>query len=296
MSARPSRIGAHELGDVGAVVLVVGVGVDDHVGAELQRRVDARPGSRPRGPCCWSGARGGRRRARARPRSSRRSSRRRSPATRPRRSPSTSRGRSASVCGSCSASLKQGIWMMSFIAVDCLDLAPGSIPKRRSRSWRQARRAHPPGAGRRPRDTAKARWKARRSPGRARARPGWRGCAPCPPSTLGARRLRGAVRRRAGRLLRLPHLPDLRLLLRAAVGARPAAPAPAGLPASTAARPSTRWRSPSGCSARSSAQGGARLMVLGSIALVRGRSSPASTGSDGCASGRSSALSRRCCC
>ena len=31
-----------ELGDVGPVVLVVGVGVDDHVGAELQRRVQAR--------------------------------------------------------------------------------------------------------------------------------------------------------------------------------------------------------------------------------------------------------------
>ncbi len=40
MSARPSTIGRHELGDVGAVVLVVGVGVDDHVGAELQRGVD----------------------------------------------------------------------------------------------------------------------------------------------------------------------------------------------------------------------------------------------------------------
>ena len=33
---------AHEPGDVRAVVLVVGVGVDDHVGAELQRGVDAR--------------------------------------------------------------------------------------------------------------------------------------------------------------------------------------------------------------------------------------------------------------
>ena len=53
------------------------------------------------------------------------------PATRRRRSPSTSRGRSASVCGSWSASLKQGIWMMSFIGDDCLDLASGSIPKRR---------------------------------------------------------------------------------------------------------------------------------------------------------------------
>ena len=41
MSARPSRIGPTSLDDVGAVVLVVGVGVDDHVRAELQRRVDA---------------------------------------------------------------------------------------------------------------------------------------------------------------------------------------------------------------------------------------------------------------
>ena len=32
---------AHEPGDVRPVVLVVGVGVDDHVGAELQRGVDA---------------------------------------------------------------------------------------------------------------------------------------------------------------------------------------------------------------------------------------------------------------
>ena len=32
----------HETRDIRAVVLVVGVGVDDHVGAELQRRVDAR--------------------------------------------------------------------------------------------------------------------------------------------------------------------------------------------------------------------------------------------------------------
>ena len=42
MSARPSRIGRTSLATSGAVVLVVGVGVDDHVGAELQRRVDAR--------------------------------------------------------------------------------------------------------------------------------------------------------------------------------------------------------------------------------------------------------------
>ena len=139
MSARPSRIGAHELRDVGAVVLVVGVGVDDHVGAELQRRVDA-------------GLEAGREalvvgqahevvdavRARDRDRLVGRAVVDHEPlddveARRPRA------GRSASVCGSCSASLKQGIWMMSFIGDDCLDLAPGSIPKRRPRSWRWAR-------------------------------------------------------------------------------------------------------------------------------------------------------------
>ena len=41
MSASPARIGATSFGDVGAVVLVVGVGVDDHVGAELERGVEA---------------------------------------------------------------------------------------------------------------------------------------------------------------------------------------------------------------------------------------------------------------
>src|SRR5205814_2307042 len=55
--------------------------------------------------------------------------------------PSSSRGRSASVRGSWSASLKQGIWMMSFIVGDCLDCASGSIPKRTPRSWRKARTA-----------------------------------------------------------------------------------------------------------------------------------------------------------
>ena len=41
-SARPSTIGRDELRDVRAHVLVVGVGVDDDVGAELQARVEAR--------------------------------------------------------------------------------------------------------------------------------------------------------------------------------------------------------------------------------------------------------------
>ena len=47
MSASPRRIGADQLGDVGALVLVVGVGVDDHVGAELEPGVE--PGLEGRG-------------------------------------------------------------------------------------------------------------------------------------------------------------------------------------------------------------------------------------------------------
>ena len=42
MSASPRDDRRDELGDVGALVLVVGVGVDDHVGAELQAGVEAR--------------------------------------------------------------------------------------------------------------------------------------------------------------------------------------------------------------------------------------------------------------
>ena len=40
MSARPSRIGRTSLTMSGAVVLVVGVGVHDHIGAELQAGVE----------------------------------------------------------------------------------------------------------------------------------------------------------------------------------------------------------------------------------------------------------------
>ena len=40
MSASPATIGADQLGDVGAAVLVVGVGVDDDVGAELEAGVE----------------------------------------------------------------------------------------------------------------------------------------------------------------------------------------------------------------------------------------------------------------
>src|SRR5262249_6290957 len=47
---------------------------------------------------------------------------------------------------------------------------------------------------------------------------------------VGEDRVRAVVRRRAGGLLRLPDLPDLRLVLRAAVGPGSAAPAPARLP------------------------------------------------------------------
>ncbi len=77
----------HEPRDVGAVVLIVGIGVHDHVGARASNRRPDPPGSPPPGPCCSSGARCGRRRARARPRSSRRSSRRRSRVARRYRSP-----------------------------------------------------------------------------------------------------------------------------------------------------------------------------------------------------------------
>ena len=47
MSASPREDRLDELGDVAAVVLVVGVGVDDHVGAELERGVE--PGLEARG-------------------------------------------------------------------------------------------------------------------------------------------------------------------------------------------------------------------------------------------------------
>ena len=42
MSASPATIGATSFGMSRPVVLVVGVGVDDHVGAELERRVEPR--------------------------------------------------------------------------------------------------------------------------------------------------------------------------------------------------------------------------------------------------------------
>ena len=41
MSASPAMIGATRVGNVGGAVLVVGVGVDDDVGAEAQTLVEA---------------------------------------------------------------------------------------------------------------------------------------------------------------------------------------------------------------------------------------------------------------
>ena len=59
MSAVPSRIGCDERREVGGRVLVVGVGVHDDVGAELERGVEARLERRRRDPCCWSASRCG---------------------------------------------------------------------------------------------------------------------------------------------------------------------------------------------------------------------------------------------
>ncbi len=42
ISARPSRIGSNKARDLVTGILVVGVGIDDDVGPQLQRRVDAR--------------------------------------------------------------------------------------------------------------------------------------------------------------------------------------------------------------------------------------------------------------
>ena len=120
----------HQLRDVGRVVLVVGVGVDDHVGAQLQRRVEPCLERRSRGPCCSSAARRGRRRGRARPRpcASVEPSSMTSHSTSSK--PSTSRGRSGSVTGSDSSSLRQGIWMISFMRGDRLNCRRPHYPAR----------------------------------------------------------------------------------------------------------------------------------------------------------------------
>ena len=104
-----------ELGDVAAVVLVVGVGVDDHVGAELERGVE--PGLEAGGQPLVVGQPHDvvdAVLARDLDRAVGRAVVDDQPLDRS-RSPSTSRGRSASVTGRVSSSSRQGIWMMSFI-------------------------------------------------------------------------------------------------------------------------------------------------------------------------------------
>ena len=123
-----------------------------------------------------------------------------------------------------------------------------------------------------------------------RARSGWQRLRAVRPRTWAKIALRGdCACWRADRVLRVPDLPDLRLLLRAALGSRPAAPAPArlqGLPRSDRASAGDRLRGALlDLRPGRRAADGARL-----DRLVRRRSSPASTGSGGCASARSSAL------
>src|SRR5919204_5320997 len=118
--------------------------------------------------------------------------------------PGTVRGRSASVAGSVASSLRQGIWMMSFMRgagrgdgacgeVDAVHSLPASIPH-------GERDDHPAGPGSGPCDR------------------------PAKPVGLMARApARGADPRDADRVRRLPDLSELRQLLLAAVGPRAAA-------------------------------------------------------------------------
>src|SRR5271166_3799237 len=141
--------------------------------------------------------------------------------------PATSRGRSASVCGSCSASLKQGIWMMSFMAFDLPRLWLPAVSQSAGHGLgaKGRGRAVPCQAQVRPRLDGK------RDIHPARAGHDDAGAAARPPhANLGPDRPADPVRRGAGRLPRVPDLPDLRLLLLAAVGSGPASPAPARLP------------------------------------------------------------------
>ncbi len=78
--------------------------------------------------------------------------------------------------------------------------------------------------------------------------------------------LRGAVPRRAGRLPRLPDLSRPTTPSTRCCGAATCCTCTCPTSASTAGRPSTRWRSPSALFCSIFGQGGARLMVLGSIA------------------------------
>src|SRR4051794_27203029 len=116
--------------------------------------------------------------------------------------PGTSRGRSANVSGSVSSSLRQGIWMISFIAT-----RKDGIAHVRLIDSHGGLHAHPAGAGHR--------------------------FPAAPDERLGPRRqareagLRAALPGLCDRLLRVPDLPGLRLLLLAAVGPRSAARKPA---------------------------------------------------------------------
>ena len=150
--------------------------------------------------------------------------------------PGTSRGRSASVAGSVSSSLRQGIWMMSFM------------------------RGRAGATGRAERSTPYTRWRPVSHMASATiTRP-----APGPDPAAGRRRPalgRGRVLALVGRLrwapligfLRLPDLSQLRQLLLAAVGPRAAARASSRPSTATARRPSTRSPSPSARCSRSSA-------------------------------------------
>ena len=138
-------------------------------------------------------------------------------------------GRRASP-GACSSSLRQGIWMMSFMR---------SGRRRRYRAERSTR-VH---SLRRPYPA----WRARRSPGRrpgpdrCRAAAG-AGAAPWPD----ARASRCCALGIADRVLRLPDLPELRLATTRCCGAASCCTASCRASTATARRPSTRWRSPFG--------------------------------------------------
>src|SRR4051812_26625641 len=140
--------------------------------------------------------------------------------------PGTSRGRSASVAGSVSSSLRQGIWMMSFIANRRGAGARGGWPLRTGYGVR--RRDRPP--------QGNVHWSALAvsTHGKRDAHPDATGPArgPGPPPALGAvarDRPRRAHHRNGRRLHRPADVPQLRQLLLAALGTGGAARHPAEL-------------------------------------------------------------------
>ena len=164
--------------------------------------------------------------------------------------PGTSRGRSASVAGSVSSSLRQGIWMMSFMRAGRSDGAcraaiavhsrcpvshmASATLTRRPRAGRRAGRAAAPVAGR-----------------------------------LGARR---AGARHARRVRRLPDLSELRLATTRCCGAASCCTGTCRPSTPTARRPSIRWRSPSARCCRCSGDRADRVMVGATVAsFVRAR-------------------------